>query len=125
MTLELSFWHVIQPITLIIVTIIGWGIKAVWRLVKENNEKTEKVDGKIDALRNEIHAELQHYVHVGTCQGHREGINARLCVIYQEYERTLALYAENRRNRQQNVFDTIVHKQERACDNFFEKDIKG
>lgn len=61
----------IQPITLILVTVIGWGVKAVWN-------KVCSFDVKIDNLRSEIHDELQEYERKETCRAHREAINQRI-----------------------------------------------
>ena len=67
----LTIAEFIQPITLIVVTAIGWGVKAVWG-------KICKFDEKIDALRSEMHSELQEYERKETCRAHREAINDRI-----------------------------------------------
>ncbi|MBQ7739400.1 MAG: hypothetical protein IJT59_07090 [Desulfovibrionaceae bacterium] len=61
----------IQPITFIFVTMIGWGVKAIWSKVCD-------FDKKIDDLRAEIHAELQEYERKETCRAHREAIMDRI-----------------------------------------------
>lgn len=63
----LAMTELIQPLILALVTVIGWGVKAIWG-------KVCGFDKKIDDLRAEIHAELQEYERKETCRAHREAI---------------------------------------------------
>lgn len=67
--LEMS--EFIQPVTFIIVTMIGWGVRAIW-------SKVNGFDKKIDDLRIEMHKELQEYERKETCRAHREALLNRV-----------------------------------------------
>lgn len=67
MDLELIMTELVQPATFILVSVIGWGVRAIWGKVCD-------FDKKIDNLRAEMHAELQEYERKETCRAHREAI---------------------------------------------------
>ena len=65
----------IQPAILIILTVVGWGIKNI-------NANIRHLDDKVDSLRvtlrDELRAELKEYQRRETCRIHREQITAQL-----------------------------------------------
>ncbi|MBQ9536601.1 MAG: hypothetical protein IJU79_02300 [Desulfovibrionaceae bacterium] len=67
----LAMTELIQPLILALVTVIGWGVKAIWNKVRDS-------DKKIDDLRNEIRAELQEYERKETCRAHREALDNKI-----------------------------------------------
>ena len=75
----LELEHLIQPVTLVLLTIVGWGVRAIWSQGKEN-------DRKLDMLSQTLRSEMQNYTHKETCRAHREGIQAQIDALRQNKE---------------------------------------
>ena len=79
---EINIWPLLAILTTILLTAVGWGIRAVLARVNRLDEKTEhifaEVISKMDANRNEIRAYLREYVRRETCRAHREAIHKEL-----------------------------------------------
>ena len=67
----LELQHLIQPVTLFLVSVVGWGVRALLSRQKE-------LDRKIDALRKEFHAEMHEYVRNETCQARCEALHQQI-----------------------------------------------
>ena len=79
---EINIWPLLAILTTILLTAVGWGIRAVLARVNRLDEKTEhifaEVIRKMDANRNEIRDYLREYVRRETCRAHREAIHKEL-----------------------------------------------
>ena len=73
----LDMSKILQPIILILLTVIGWGVKNI--IGKINN-----FDRKLDNLRHEIHEELKEYTRKEICLSHRDYINKRIDSLMME-----------------------------------------
>ena len=68
---SLTYSDLIQPVTFPLLTIVGWGVKAIWG-------KVCAFDNKIDAIRREMHEELKEYARKEECKAHREAIQHKI-----------------------------------------------
>lgn len=114
MVLELE--HIIEPAILIILTITGWGVRAMLK-------RQAETDHKIETLATELRSEMQHYTHKDTCRAHREGIYARVDVIHLDHERTLAAITDNKRADMRSAMEVMRNRQIECND--FETKVKG
>ena len=79
---EINFLQALSIITPVLLTAVGWGIRAVIARVNRLDEKAERVFTellkKMDANRVEIREYLKEYVRRETCRAHREAIHKEL-----------------------------------------------
>ena len=65
--MEFSTINILQLFIIIILTVVGWGVRGIWSTIKG-------FDTKLDHLRAEIKEELKESLRQETCRAHREAI---------------------------------------------------
>ena len=75
----LGFNDLTQYALLILISVVGWGVRAVWSIVR-------RYDKKFDDFRAEIHVEMREYVQQATCRAHRDAIQRQFDDIQRQFD---------------------------------------
>lgn len=92
MTFELSWYHVIQPAILIIVSLVGWGVKALRADSAETKKMIRDLNQKIDGVRLELHGELQHYIPKTFCDERHHVLEEKVDILSKKLDIRLQSY---------------------------------
>ena len=114
MILELE--HLIEPAILIILTVTGWGVRAMLK-------RQQETDHKIETMATELRSEMQRYIHHDTCEAHRAGIRARFDALENIMVQTHTTLTD-RRSHLRDALDGMASRQQTVCDPFV-NEVKG
>ena len=75
---------IMQPAITAGVAVIGWWVKGIRADFKE-------LSANLEAMRAELHQEMQQYTRTDTCEAHRRSIQAQIDILRREQERFFIL----------------------------------
>ncbi len=101
-----------QVVAIIILTVIGWGVKDIKNQMARMNER-------IESLRREIKLELREYMRQETCKAHRESIQQQINGLKTVHGATmtsqgLALVDINNAQQMHALHEMLTPEQRRA-----------
>lgn len=110
--MSVSLEMLVQIAVFIILTVVGWGVRAIWN-------RLLSFEDKMDGLRKELHAEVQFYVHESTCKAHRDGINEKINALSAVHgvsmtKQGLAFVDINNVEHMRRLHDTLTPEERRA-----------
>ena len=117
---------IMQPAITAGVAVIGWWVKGIRADFKE-------LSANLEAMRAELHQEMQQYTRTDTCEAHRRSIQAQIDILRREQElrkesEQIALkQAVNDERRMRALYDSMTPAERRAhaekCN--FRSDMEG